>query len=112
MDTWLTSTLSVSVIIAVTVALGFFLLRLTTGGLVRATRMVRRSFWCPFVERRVTAEVQENVETGGAVDVAWCTAFTPATAVRCHKPCLRAPGFMRPLAARGRAPRPVAQAHR
>jgi hypothetical protein len=112
MDIWLTSTLAIAVVVAATIALGFVLVRLAAAGLARVTQTVRRSFWCPFVERRVTAELLENVQTGEAVDVTWCTAFSPATGVRCRKPCLREPGFMRPPRARGRRCRAVAPAPR
>jgi hypothetical protein len=97
MDWWM-SAFSIAIIVAVVVVMGMFLFTVVTSGrFTRVTGAVTRSFWCPYVERRVTAEMQEHVRDDRAVDVVWCTAFKPAVTVRCGKPCLRAPGFMRPL---------------
>lgn len=62
------------------------------------TQRITRSFWCPLVGRKVTAEFQEEVwdpttfGTAGAggrrVAVESCTAFTPASAITCERTCL------------------------
>ena len=52
-------------------------------------RLVARSFWCPFRERNVTAGFTEKAWDGAPVEVSYCTAFTPPTAVTCDKECLR-----------------------
>ena len=57
------------------------------GSLSGATRTVTRSFWCPFLYRRVTAEFKEEAWDGRPVDVTRCSAFTPPTAVTCEKLC-------------------------
>jgi hypothetical protein len=94
---WWTSAFSIAIIVAVGVVMGLFIFVLATSGrFTRVMAVVTRSFWCPYVDRRVTAEIQEDMRSCRAVDVVWCTAFKPAVAVRCGKPCLRAPGFMRP----------------
>jgi hypothetical protein len=98
---WWTSAFPIAIVVAVGVVMGMFVFALLTSGrFTRVTAAVTRSFWCPYVERRVTAEIQENMRMGSAVDVAWCTAFKPAAATRCGKPCLQTPGFMRPLSRR------------
>jgi len=53
-----------------------------------ATRFVMRSFRCPFLERDVTVEFQEEAWDGNPVEVMRCTAFTPPTAITCERRCL------------------------
>ncbi len=53
------------------------------------TRPSTRSFWCPFREKRVTAEFQEDAWDGKRVEVNLCSTFSPPTAVTCEKLCLR-----------------------
>lgn len=64
------------------------LLMAAFGGLPGVIRIVRRSFWCPFLARNVTAEFQEQAWDGKPVAVNHCTAFTPPTAITCEKLCL------------------------
>lgn len=52
------------------------------------TRPVTYSFRCPFRKADVTAAFREEVWSGRPVDVVACTAFAPATAMTCGKPCL------------------------
>ena len=63
------------------------------GSLSGATRTVTRSFWCPFLYRRVTAEFQEEAWDGKPVEVNRCSAFTPPTAIACEKLCLHLEKF-------------------
>lgn len=55
----------------------------------RVTRSATRPLRCPIDDRQVTVEFQEEVWDGSPVDVTSCTAFAPATAIACGKPCLR-----------------------
>lgn len=57
--------------------------RLFPGTVVR-----RRSFWCPFQSRNVTADIEESVWDAVPRDIASCSAFVPASAVRCEKVCV------------------------
>lgn len=63
------------------------------GSLAGVTRLVTRSFWCPFLDREVTAEFQEDAWDGKPVEVNRCTAFTPPTAITCEKLCLHLEKF-------------------
>lgn len=47
----------------------------------------RRGFRCPFRDENVTVDFEEAVWDGRLVDVAACTAFSPAQDVRCDKAC-------------------------
>jgi hypothetical protein len=88
---------SIGIIIAAGLVMSALIFALATSGrFTRVTGLIGRSFWCPYVARRVTAELREDMKTGQALDVSWCTAFVPAVAMRCGKPCLRQPGFMQP----------------
>jgi hypothetical protein len=90
MDNW-TTAFSIAVVVVAAGLMGVFIALLAMSGrFVRLTRTARRSLRCPYLERDVTAEFVENARTGETVDVAWCTAFTPAVAVQCGKPCLTA----------------------
>jgi len=60
------------------------------------SRLVARSFWCPFRDRNVTAEFREEPWDGTRIDVSRCTAFTPPEAVNCEKLCLRPKRFPTP----------------
>lgn len=53
------------------------------------SRRVRRIGHCPINANTVVVEVGESFWTGEAVDVVSCSEFTPRTAVRCDKRCLR-----------------------
>jgi hypothetical protein len=66
------------------------LLTAALGPLRKLTRNVTRSFWCPFRDRAVTAEFQEDAWDGRPLEVLLCTAFSPSTAVTCEKLCLHA----------------------
>ena len=55
----------------------------------RVARVSTLSFWCPFRDRAVTTEFQEDAWNGALVDVQSCDAFTPPAAVACDKLCLR-----------------------
>lgn len=48
----------------------------------------RRAFWCPFKDKKVDVTFREALWDGGLVDVAACSAFSPAQDVRCEKGCL------------------------
>ncbi len=108
MDTW-TTAFSISIVVVAAVVMGTLIVAVATPGrFTRVTGAIRRSFWCQHVDRPVTAEICVNMRTGQAVDVAWCTAFTPAVAVRCGKPCLLAPAPARPRAGGESMPRQAA----
>lgn len=86
-----TAAFSIAVVVVTAGLMGVLIgLLVTSGRFVRLTRAERRSLWCPHAKRQVTAEFVENARTGEMVDVSWCTAFTPAVAVQCGKPCLTA----------------------
>ena len=53
-----------------------------------AARTVVRAFWCPFRWTDVTVEFREDpLGNGRYLDVKSCTAFRPASAIRCGKLC-------------------------
>jgi hypothetical protein len=57
------------------------------------TRIVSRTFWCPFRQTDVTVEFPEDsFGHGRYLDVARCTAF-PASAIGCGKLCRYLEGF-------------------
>ncbi len=67
---WWTSAFSITIIVAVGVVMGLCLFALATSGrFIRVTGVVTRSFWCPHVDRRVTAEIQEDMRKCSAVEV-------------------------------------------
>lgn len=76
------------IVLALATALGL-LLMVMFGALRGVTRTVSRSFWCPFLDRNVTAEFREEAWNGRPVEVNRCTAFTPPTAITCAKSCLQ-----------------------
>jgi hypothetical protein len=51
-------------------------------------RVVTRSFWCPFRQRNVSAEFQEDPWSGRPVEITRCSAFEPSWAMTCDKGCL------------------------
>jgi hypothetical protein len=53
------------------------------------SRPVTRAVWCPIHDRQFTATLEEEVWEGRRLDVSQCSAFTPATSVKCGKSCLR-----------------------
>ena len=57
--------------------------------MIGRSRRVRRLGRCPINGNTVAVEVGESFWTGEAVDVVSCSEFTPRTAVRCDKRCLR-----------------------
>jgi hypothetical protein len=84
----------VIIVIAMAVALGLFLLA-AFGVFPGFLRIVTRSFWCPFRNRRVTAEFREDAWDGKRLEVTRCSAFDPPTAIDCERLCLglkRLPG--------------------
>jgi hypothetical protein len=71
-------------------------------GLMRGyRRRVARTIWCPVNDRKLSAELVEAVWDGQRLDVAQCSAFSPATAVTCEKVCLRLTDRPRPAPASG-----------
>jgi hypothetical protein len=59
-------------------------------GLMRGvSQRATRTVWCPMHDRKLTAELLEEVWDGRRVDVNQCSAFSPPTAVTCGKACLR-----------------------
>lgn len=91
MDSW-TTALSISVAVLAAGVMGVLVVALATSGrFTRLTGATRRSFWCPYVGQQVVAEILEDTRTGQAVDVSWCTAFSPAVSMHCGKPCLQSP---------------------
>jgi hypothetical protein len=76
------------IVLALATALGLLLMAMF-GALRGVTRTVTRSFWCPFLDRNVTAEFQEEAWDGRPVEVNRCTAFSPPTVITCKKLCLR-----------------------
>ncbi|MBI4638897.1 MAG: hypothetical protein HY727_21380 [Candidatus Rokubacteria bacterium] len=52
------------------------------------TRIVERTFWCPFRDLNVAAEFEEAAWDGKRFEVDRCTAFSPTSAVTCEKLCL------------------------
>jgi len=88
------SGLSGAIIIVLALGTAVALLLLAAfGSLPGVTRIVRRSFWCPFLARNVTAEFQEEAWDGKPVEVNRCSAFTPPTAITCEKLCLHLEKF-------------------
>ena len=57
------------------------------------SRLVAKSFWCPFRDCNVTAEFREEPWDGARVDVARCTAFKSPDVISCDKLCLRLKTF-------------------
>ncbi len=55
----------------------------------RVTRLVERSFWCPFRDVNVTAEFQRDPWNDNPLSVDRCSAFTPPTAITCDRRCVR-----------------------
>lgn len=53
------------------------------------TRRAPREFRCPFAQRDVTAEFDEDVWSGRRLDVTSCSAFSPAKSIACDANCLR-----------------------
>ncbi|MBI4611688.1 MAG: hypothetical protein HY726_22085 [Candidatus Rokubacteria bacterium] len=83
-----------AVIIALALITAFALLVIAAlGALPGAIRTVRRSFWCPFLDRGVTVEFQEEAWDGTPVGVNRCTAFAPPSAITCEKRCLQLKKF-------------------
>ena len=81
---------SVPVVIYLALLAVIVLLVLLKRGVLRGvTRRVMCSVWCPLRDRRLTAELEEEVWDGKRVDVLQCSAFSPPTAVACEKSCLR-----------------------
>ncbi len=76
------------VIVVYLAAAAVLLLVLAFGGRSGVTRRAVRSFWCSLRARNVTAEFEEKTWDGRRIEVASCTAFEPATDVRCEKQCL------------------------
>ncbi len=76
----------IAILILATLAL---VLIATAGAFSRVTRTATRSFRCPFADRDVTADFQEDVWGGPPTGVSCCSAFEPATAITCGRPCLR-----------------------
>jgi hypothetical protein len=48
-----------------------------------------RSLWCPGVRKDVTVEFESHAWEGARVAVTRCSAFSPATAIRCDRLCLQ-----------------------
>ncbi len=61
---------------------------ITLGRFRGIRRFVIRFLWCPFRERNVAVQFEEEAWDGRSVDVKQCTAFSPPTAVGCEKTCL------------------------
>jgi hypothetical protein len=56
---------------------------------VAHSRRVRRLGRCPISANTVAVEVGESFWSGETEDVVSCSEFTPRSAVRCDKRCLR-----------------------
>jgi hypothetical protein len=54
----------------------------------RITRHFARVFWCPFKQRNVTVDFQEEAWQNRRNTVETCSAFEPPTAVTCARQCL------------------------
>lgn len=78
---------AIIIVLAVMTAAALLLVAVV-GALPGAIRTVRRSFWCPFLDRSVTAEFREKAWDGRRVGVDRCTAFSPSTAIACEKLCV------------------------
>lgn len=92
--------LSTVFVVALAVGLGIVLCAVAAPDLLGRVTWARVRFVrCPSRDTGMTVEFQEDVVTGRAVDVRWCTAFTPAAAVRCGRQCVE-----EAAAARGRRP--------
>ena len=61
----------------------------TAGAFSRVSRTASRSFRCPFADREVTADFEEDVWGGPPIEVSRCSAFEPATAITCGRYCLK-----------------------
>jgi hypothetical protein len=56
---------------------------------IKRVRRVRRIGHCPLNANTVVVEIGESLWTGQCLDVVSCSEFSPRTAVRCDKRCLR-----------------------
>jgi hypothetical protein len=77
--------------IGIVLAIGFslvLLVRAVFAVFPRVSRIVTRTFWCPFKERDVAVEFQEDPWSDRRIDVDRCDAFAPPTAVTCSRLCL------------------------
>ena len=81
-------------LIAILIAFALALVLIgTAGAFSRVSRTASRSLRCPFADRDVTVEFEEGVWGGPPTGVRRCSAFEPATAITCGRPCL---GIMPP----------------
>ncbi len=78
---------AIIIVLAMLTAFGLFLVA-AFAPFRRMTRIVTRAFWCPFRDRAVTAEFQEDAWDGRSLEVTQCSAFSPPTAITCEKRCL------------------------
>lgn len=78
--------------LAMILMIGFGLLMLVWGvfaAFPRVNRVAERSFWCPLKTQNVTVGFQEDPWDDKPIHVYRCSAFTPPTAVRCDRLCLK-----------------------
>jgi hypothetical protein len=78
----------VEIVVIAAVGLALVVLVVAASLAASVTRIVKRSLYCPFVDRDVTAEFVEATWDGRPVAVPRCSAFG-AGAVTCGVPCLR-----------------------
>ncbi|MBI1845492.1 MAG: hypothetical protein HYR86_00780 [Candidatus Rokubacteria bacterium] len=78
---------TLAVVLAVGAGLALLVWRMFTR-VPRITRPWTGHFWCPFKQRNVTVEFQEEAWDGKRVDLDSCSAFAPSTAVTCGRRCL------------------------
>jgi hypothetical protein len=77
--------------LAMILMIGFGLVLLGWGvftAFPRVSRVVERSFCCPFKNRNVLVQFQEDPWDDRPIHVDRCSAFTPPTAVGCDRLCL------------------------
>jgi hypothetical protein len=87
-----------SMVVSVALLIAVLLLMRYRSALRGASQRVTRTVWCPLHDRPESATLEENCWDGRRIDVEQCSAFSPPTAVRCEKSCLRLTSRPRPAA--------------
>jgi len=63
----------------------------------RQYRIEFKRFICPTLRRKIDAEIVRDAESGVAIGVKSCSAFTDPETVACDKECVREPGPLTPV---------------
>lgn len=87
-----------SIVVSVALLIAVLLLMRYRSAMRGVSQRVTRTVWCPLHDRPLSATLEEARWDGHRIDVEQCSAFSPPTAVRCGKGCLRLTGRPRPAA--------------